>query len=197
MCKHISDKLYDYIFTIGILWIMLFGKHQEKSLELIRKTPKENISNLCKELRLLDNEEKAFLVSILTIKLRAPHTSDANLLNRNGTFDIYSKKLLINNKNPFPERSLIDDIYFYLMTIFSLPWKQEKCMRRPRFGSRVHAVDIHQPVFEQVSCINLYDQHFPASPDAGKYIDGLSQEAVEILKKQDTSKYDFIFLEKI
>ncbi|EBW5987692.1 type III secretion protein, partial [Salmonella enterica subsp. arizonae serovar 18:z4,z23:-] len=63
MCKHISDKLYDYIFTIGILWIMLFGKHQEKSLELIRKTPKENISNLCKELRLLDNEEKAFLVS--------------------------------------------------------------------------------------------------------------------------------------
>lgn len=66
-------------------------------------------------------------------------------------------------------------------------------MRRPRFGSRVHAVDIHQPVFEQVSCINLYDQHFPASPDAEKHIDGLSQEAVEILKKQDTSKYDFIF----
>ncbi|EJO0546130.1 hypothetical protein NQ440_004300, partial [Salmonella enterica] len=47
-----------------------------------------------------------------------------------------------------------------------------------------HAVDIHQPVFEQVSCINLYDQHFPASPDAGKHIDGLSQEAVEILKSK-------------
>ncbi|ECG8592066.1 DUF4116 domain-containing protein [Salmonella enterica subsp. salamae] len=199
MREHISDKSYDYMFTHGISWRMLSEKHQEKGLELIRKISKENISNLCKELRPLDNNEKSFLASMLTIKLRATHASDANLINKNGTFGIYSRKLLIKNKIPFPESHSMDDIYFLSnddFVFFALETGEENKKASSRFGSMIYSIDINQPVFEQVSCISLYDHYFPEPPDAGKHINGLSQETVEILKKQDTSKYGFIFFGK-
>ncbi|QPN38329.1 hypothetical protein I5080_10905 [Salmonella enterica] len=100
MRKSISDNAYDYMFTSGTSWKDISEKYQEKGLELMRRISKENISNLRNELKSLDNDEKSFLDSILTVKLRATHASDANLVNENDILGIYSRKLLIKKEHP-------------------------------------------------------------------------------------------------
>ncbi|EJX9725699.1 type III secretion protein, partial [Salmonella bongori] len=95
MRKNISDSAYNYMFTSGSSWKGVPEMYQAKGLELMRKISKENINNLRKELQSLDHDEKSFLDSILTVKLRATHASNANLENENGVLGIYSRKLLI------------------------------------------------------------------------------------------------------
>lgn len=200
MRKSISDNAYNYMFTSGTSWKDISEKYQEKGLELMRRISKENISNLRNELKSLDNDEKSFLDSILTVKLRATHASDANLVNENGILGIYSRKLLIKKDIPFPEehstskdiKNLSNDDFVF----FSLEPGEDFKKPSSRFGSSIYSIDINKPVFEQVSCISLYDQVTKETPDPKKHIHGISPEAAKILQKKDPSVCDFTFFGK-
>ncbi|ELL0227409.1 DUF4116 domain-containing protein [Salmonella enterica] len=197
MRKSISDNAYNYMFTSGTSWKDISEKYQEKGLELMRRISKENISNLRNELKSLDNDEKSFLDSILTVKLRATHASDANLVNENDILGIYSRKLLIKKNIPFTEvnstrkdiKCLSNDDFVF----FSLEPGEDFKKPSSRFGSSIYSIDINKPVFEQVSCISLYDQVTKEPPDPKKYIHGISREAARILQKKDPSICDFMF----
>ncbi|ECG0678883.1 DUF4116 domain-containing protein [Salmonella enterica subsp. salamae] len=200
MRKSISDNAYNYMFTSGTSWKDISEKYQEKGLELMRRISKENISNLRNELKSLDNDEKSFLDSILTVKLRATHASDANLVNENDILGIYSRKLLIKKNIPFTEvnstrkdiKCLSNDDFVF----FSLEPGEDFKKPSSRFGSSIYSIDINKPVFEQVSSISLYDQVTKEPPDPKKYIHGISREAARILQKKDPSICDFMFFGK-
>ncbi|EDP8647562.1 DUF4116 domain-containing protein [Salmonella bongori] len=200
MRKNISDNAYNYMFTSGISWKGVPEMYQAKGLELIRKISKENISNLRKELQSLDHDEKSFLDSILTVKLRATHASNANLENENGVLGIYSRKLLIKKHIPFPEEnSTSKDIKFLSnddFVFFSLEPGEDFKKPSSRFGSSIYSIDINTPVFEQVSCISLYDQVTKEAPNPSKYIHGISQKAARILQEKAPSIHEFMFFGK-
>ncbi|HCL5345597.1 TPA: DUF4116 domain-containing protein [Salmonella enterica] len=200
MRKNISNGAYNHMFTSGTSWKELSEKYQEKGLELMRKISKENISNLRNELKSLDNDEKSFLDSILTVKLRATHASNANLVNENNILGIYSRKLLIKKDIPFPEdNSTSKDIVCLSndnFVFFSLEPGEDFKKPSSRFGSSIYSIDINKPVFEQVSCISLYDQITKEPPDPRKHIHGISLEAAKILQEKDPSVCGFTFFGK-
>ncbi|HCC0888482.1 TPA: DUF4116 domain-containing protein [Salmonella enterica] len=197
--KNISHDAYNYMFTSSPAWCELTKNYPEKGLALIRRLSQENISNLRQALSPLDNEEKAFLETILTIKLRATHVSNANLINKNNILGIYSRRLLIEKEIPFPKSHSDDDSHILAnedFVFFSLEPGEEPKKASSRFGFKLHSFDLNQPVFEQVSSINLYDQINEQRPDPKKHIDGLSEEATETLRKKESSVYNFMFFGK-
>ncbi|ECG8590423.1 DUF4116 domain-containing protein [Salmonella enterica subsp. salamae] len=199
MRKNISHKSYNVMFSTGSAWHELSEKYSERGLELMRRLSKDNISNLRKALSPLNNDEKAFLDAILTIKLHATHASDAKLINKDNILKIYSRNLLIEKKIPFPPTHSDYDSCLLAnedFVFFSLEPGEEHKKSASRFGSSIYCFDINQPVFEQVSSINLYDQIAKLNPDPHKHIQGLSEEAAVILQRRESSVYNFMFFGK-
>lgn len=199
MRKHIANQSYDYMFQFGTYWNDMPGKHEEKGIKLMQKLSRENISNLRKELKTLDKQEVEFLDAILQVKLRATHASDATLINKNDTFNIYSRKILTDKNISFPKchsDNEIDTLANDDFVFFSVDPGEENKKAASRFGSKIYSVDINQPVFEQVACISIYDMLIPRPPDIRKHIQGLSDEAIQTLRKKDQSKYGFTFFGK-
>ncbi|CAG9411211.1 hypothetical protein NVI2019_OHEONHNH_00728 [Providencia alcalifaciens] len=182
----IANKSYNHMFQNGVMWSERAEGQTELGFRAMQKLSSENIRQLFCELAPLVQEEIGFLDNLLQMPFTATHASDANIVNEKGILSLFSRKKLEQRGMEFDEshsgkedinRLSNDDFVFFSLEPGD---KIQKC--GSRFGHTLYRINFDTTPFSQVSWGSLQDQvlnHTGGSVE--KYLEGLSDEAYEIL----------------
>ncbi|HFJ1418114.1 TPA: DUF4116 domain-containing protein [Salmonella enterica] len=166
-------------------------------LDEMKQISRQNLTNLRNDLYKLSNKEKAFLDSVLSVKLRATHASDTALINENNVIAINAKNNVANKDVPSSERNIISSditrpVDNEFISFLLEPGASGKKTLNSS-GAYIYFFDINQPAFEQTSYMRLHHSSDIMKADPKQYIRGLSKEAYTLLQKRDFNNDDLIF----
>lgn len=166
-------------------------------LDEMKQISRQNLTNLRNDLYKLSNKEKAFLDSVLSVKLRATHASDTALINENNVIAINAKNNVANKDVPSSERNIISSditrpVDNEFISFLLEPGASGKKTLNSS-GAYIYSFDINQPAFEQTSYMRLHHSSDIMKADPKQYIRGLSKEAYTLLQKRDFNNDDLIF----
>ncbi|HGJ1957342.1 TPA: hypothetical protein ACJWM4_004588, partial [Salmonella enterica subsp. enterica serovar Newport] len=189
MRRNIINSAYTNMLTKAHKCNVTADKLDVNGLDEMKQISRQNLTNLRNDLYKLSNKEKAFLDSVLSVKLRATHASDTALINENNVIAINAKNNVANKDVPSSERNItssdithpVDDEFISFLLEPGADGK--KTINSS--GAYIYSFDIKQPAFEQTSYMRLHHSSCIMKADPKQYIRGLSKEAYTLLQKKD------------
>ncbi|EOU3968561.1 DUF4116 domain-containing protein [Salmonella enterica] len=197
MRRNIINSAYTNMLTKAHKCNVTADKLDVNGLDEMKQISRQNLTNLRNDLYKLSNKEKAFLDSVLSVKLRATHASDTALINENNVIAINAKNNVANKDVPSSERNIISsDITRpmdneFISFLLEPGASSKKTLNSS--GAYIYSFDINQPAFEQTSYMRLHHSSDIMKADPKQYIRGLSKEAYTLLQKRDFNNDDLIF----
>ncbi|EAV4214521.1 DUF4116 domain-containing protein, partial [Salmonella enterica] len=197
MRRNIINSAYTNMLTKAHKCNVTADKFDVNGLDEMKQISRQNLTNLRNDLYKLSNKEKAFLDSVLSVKLRATHASDTALINENNVIAINAKNNVANKDVPSSERNIISSditrpVDNEFISFLLEPGASSKKTLNSS-GAYIYSFDINQPAFEQTSYMRLHHSSDIMKADPKQYIRGLSKEAYTLLQKRDFNNDDLIF----
>lgn len=197
MRRNIINSAYTNMLTKAHKCNVTADKFDVNGLDEMKQISRQNLTNLRNDLYKLSNKEKAFLDSVLSVKLRATHASDTALINENNVIAINAKNNVANKDVPSSERNIISSditrpVDNEFISFLLEPGASSKKTLNSS-GAYIYSFDINQPAFEQTSYMRLHHSSDIMKSDPKQYIRGLSKEAYTLLQKRDFNNDDLIF----
>ncbi|EEN3037576.1 hypothetical protein GJC09_21160, partial [Salmonella enterica] len=197
MRRNVINSAYTNMLTKAHKCNVTADKLDVNGLDEMKQISRQNLTNLRNDLYKLSNKEKAFLDSVLSVKLRATHASDTALINENNVITINAKNNVANKDVPSSERNIISSditrpVDNEFISFLLEPGASGKKTLNSS-GAYIYSFDIKQPAFEQTSYMRLHHSSDIMKADPKQYIRGLSKEAYTLLQKKDFNNDDLIF----
>ncbi|EHS5055273.1 hypothetical protein KV686_004408, partial [Salmonella enterica] len=197
MRRNVINSAYTNMLTKAHKCNVTADKLDVNGLDEMKQISRQNLTNLRNDLYKLSNKEKAFLDSVLSVKLRATHASDTALINENNVIAINAKNNVANKDVPSSERNIISSditrpVDNEFISFLLEPGASGKKTLNSS-GAYIYSFDIKQPAFEQTSYMRLHHSSDIMKADPKQYIRGLSKEAYTLLQKKDFNEDGLIF----
>ncbi|ENK6200822.1 hypothetical protein DFV66_004473, partial [Salmonella enterica subsp. enterica serovar Oranienburg] len=197
MRRNVINSAYTNMLTKAHKCNVTADKLDVNGLDEMKQISRQNLTNLRNDLYKLSNKEKAFLDSVLSVKLRATHASDTALINENNVIAINAKNNVANKDVPSSERNIISSditrpVDNEFISFLLEPGASGKKTINSS-GAYIYSFDIKQPAFEQTSYMRLHHSSDIMKADPKQYIRGLSKEAYALLQKRDFNEDGLIF----